>query len=86
MHEILKELIRVSHFKNRQQLPPHGDSGGSSQALTLGHQILDLFSDHLIGSGQQLVLPIFAPRGITVRKGTARVSKEVSESAVLPRV
>lgn len=34
MYEILKELIRILHFKNIQQLPPHGDSSDNSQAYS----------------------------------------------------
>lgn len=86
MYEILKEFIRILHFKNIHQFPPHGDSSDNSQTLTLGHQILDLLSDHLVCGCQQLVFPIFTPRGVTVGERIARVSEEVSKSAVLPRV
>lgn len=87
MYEILKTVnIKTLHFKNIQQLPLQGDDSDNSQALTLGHQIFDLLGDHIICCCQQLIFAIFTPRGITVRKGVARVSEEVSKSAVLPRV
>lgn len=56
------------------------------KALTRGHQVLDLVHDDFICRCQQLVLPVFAPRGVIFRSGVARVPEEVSESPVPPRV
>lgn len=58
----------------------------TGKALTLGHQVLDLLHDDFICCCQQLVLPIFAPRGVIFGGGVARVPEEVSESPVPPRV
>lgn len=68
------------------QLPLQNNNNGGKKALTLGHQILDLLHNDFICCCQQLVLPVFTPRGVIFRSGVARVPEEVSESPVLPRV
>lgn len=56
------------------------------KAVTLGHQILNLFDDDFVGCCEQLIFSVFTPRGIKFRWRVAGVPEEVPKSAILPRI